>query len=301
MRMPHAEPRKPPLTSAKGLRYLVKNWKLSLCAAGMALLVCAGVSAYLWHERAAARKLLLPHSAPAAEPLHVPQTTDFENTFKITKKRNLPAWFWQTAAGREQVASALHSKDEMSKSGAIFVKAFSKQFRQQQANSLIKGAALQEQGNFDAAIAVYDDLIRRFGDDESPTVHEQIASALHGKGKMQTISVLFAQANVLQEQGKMIDAIAIYDDIVSRSNGGDNSIIMRKSVAKALLNKGVVLWKQNRLSDVAIVYGDLVRRFGDDENATVREYADQARRLAARFGFSLPASTGVSRRKSSVD
>ncbi|MDR0701054.1 MAG: hypothetical protein LBF61_01365 [Azoarcus sp.] len=50
--------------------------------------------------------------------------------------------------------------------------------RAQTARTLFdKGRSLEQQGQADAAIAVYDDIERYFGQDNSPAVREQIARA----------------------------------------------------------------------------------------------------------------------------
>ncbi|MDR2690376.1 MAG: tetratricopeptide repeat protein, partial [Azoarcus sp.] len=64
-----------------------------------------------------------------------------------------------------------------------------------------KGMALEKQGQPDAAIAVYDEIDRRFDEDESPAVRQWVAKALVNKGR------------VLEEQGKFDAALAVVDGI----------------------------------------------------------------------------------------
>ncbi len=73
----------------------------------------------------------------------------------------------------------------------------------------------------DAKIAVYDDVVARFGDDPTPAVRTQVAEALFNKA----VTLTDADAK-----------IAVYDDVVARF-GDDPTPAVRAQVAKALVNK----------------------------------------------------------------
>jgi hypothetical protein len=71
------------------------------------------------------------------------------------------------------------------------------------------------------AIAVYDEIDRRFGQDDTYGVREEIARALLDKG-----------LTLLERQGKSVEAIAVYDEIV-RHFGKDDTPSVRKLVTFA--------------------------------------------------------------------
>jgi len=124
-----------------------------------------------------------------------------------------------------------------------------------------KGAALALQGKVSDAIAAYDEVVLRFGDDDSPGVRKQVARALRKKG----------DALELHED-EPCDAIAAYDEVVRRF-GDDDSPGVRKQVAKALLDKG---FASNKCSTIIEVCDEVVRRFGDDDSPGVREKVAEA-------------------------
>jgi len=126
-----------------------------------------------------------------------------------------------------------------------------------------KGVTLWQQGNAGEAIAVYDEIERRFGRDTAPGVREQVAKALFNKGV------------TLRQQKKTEEAIAVYDDIVRRF-GKNTSPGVRKQVAKALNNKGFALLQQGKVEEAVAVYDAVERRFGKDASPDVREQVARA-------------------------
>ncbi|MFD2232226.1 tetratricopeptide repeat protein [Phaeospirillum tilakii] len=122
----------------------------------------------------------------------------------------------------------------------------------------IKGFALEKLGRTDEAIAVYDDLLTRFGDEPDTKIRQTVANALFNKGV------------ALGQRGQSEAAIAVYDDLLARfGNGPDMEI--RQLVAKAFFNKGVRLGQRGQ-SEVAIaVYDDLLTRFGDEPDTEIRQ------------------------------
>lgn len=71
-----------------------------------------------------------------------------------------------------------------------------------------KGMALSRQGNEAGAVAVYEELIGRYGARDVPGVQEHVASALINK------------ALFLSQQGNATGAIAVYDELVMRYGAG---------------------------------------------------------------------------------
>ena len=126
-----------------------------------------------------------------------------------------------------------------------------------------KGVVLQRLNQPRAAVAAWDDLAARFGDEPvpPPALVELVARALVMKGG------LLAQGNQLQ------DALADFDAVVRRF-GGDPAPVLLDQVATALCNKGVVLQRLNLVKEALDVWGEVARRFlASDRPAVVEQVA----------------------------
>ena len=73
-------------------------------------------------------------------------------------------------------------------------------------------------------------------------------------------SALFNKGVVLAQLGRWEEAIAVYDDLVSRT-GGSREIGLRESAVRALFNKGASLSGHQRFEEAISVYDELVGRF----------------------------------------
>ena len=122
-----------------------------------------------------------------------------------------------------------------------------------------KGAVLQRLNQPRAAVAAWDDLAARFGDEPAPpALVEPVARALVMKGE------LLAEGNQLQ------DALAVLDEVVRRFGGSPTPVLL-DWVAMALGNKGVVLLRLNRAKDVLDVCEEVERRFSASDRPVVVE------------------------------
>ncbi len=93
---------------------------------------------------------------------------------------------------------------------------------EQTARALVnKGAALGDAEKLDDAIAANDEVVRRFGDAEEPTLRKQVAMAIFNKGVD------------LGKAKKLEDAIAAYDEVVRRFGDAEEPAL-REQVALAL-------------------------------------------------------------------
>jgi len=90
-----------------------------------------------------------------------------------------------------------------------------------------KSVNLRKQGKVEEALAVYDEIIERFGDDDCSydfsSVHSRVVGALFNKGV------------ALRQQGKAGEALAVFDEVV-RHFGHDDSLRGTVAIAKAFLN-----------------------------------------------------------------
>ncbi|MGY8660836.1 tetratricopeptide repeat protein [Bradyrhizobium sp. UFLA05-109] len=120
---------------------------------------------------------------------------------------------------------------------------------------------------FNEAIAVCDDLVRRFGTATEPALRKEVAEALVYKG------------NALGLLDRNDEEIVAYDDVVRRF-GAASEPGLREQVAEALRWKAMTLASPGRgseaFNEALTVYDDLVRRFGTASEARLREEAARA-------------------------
>ena len=110
-------------------------------------------------------------------------------------------------------------------------------------------------------LAVYDDLLARFGSATELPLREQVAKGLVNKGFR------------LGALGRIEDAIAVYDDLLARF-GSATELPLREQVAHGLFNKGVRLGALGRIEDQIDALEDLLARFGfTEEPATAQVVA----------------------------
>ena len=112
--------------------------------------------------------------------------------------------------------------------------------------------ALGEQDQAENELAVYDEMVRHFGESETPAVLEWATIALVKKGL------------VLDELNRTADALAAYDEVVRRF-GENETVTILEWIGTALVMKGIVLQRLNRAADALAAYDEVVRRFGKDE------------------------------------
>ena len=116
----------------------------------------------------------------------------------------------------------------------------------------IKAYAHSELGNSEKAVAVYDEVIERFGNHSALNVQSTIVKALMNKGYQQGLL------------GEAEAEIEIYGEIVERF-GDSDATELQEQAAKALFNKAVT---RGQLGDVEAeleTYGEVVERFGDSD------------------------------------
>ncbi len=112
-----------------------------------------------------------------------------------------------------------------------------------------KALALAESGRLQDAVAVWDDVIRRFGESDAPADREQVPLALVNKGK------------ALGGLGRADEALAVLDDVVQRF-GPDHGEGHPLAVATALAGKGGMFSNMNRHTDALAAWNEVTRRFG---------------------------------------
>ena len=125
-------------------------------------------------------------------------------------------------------------------------------------NLLARGRTLWKRERPEEALAAFDDLVQRFGENEALAVLETVAEALVDKG------VMLAGLNRLEE------ALATCDE-VERRYGESQAATLLQAVARALFNKGVALDGLNRPEEALVAYGEVVERYGASEASGLLE------------------------------
>jgi tetratricopeptide (TPR) repeat protein len=119
-------------------------------------------------------------------------------------------------------------------------------------------------GDTIAAVAVYDDIVKRFGRENDPNIRNIVGATLLKKSE--------ALRLVGDDQG----TIAVYGEIVERF-GNDNVQISRVLVATALFRKGLALGKLEGASPAATgAFDEVIRRFANDTHPNMRKIVGQA-------------------------
>ncbi len=129
------------------------------------------------------------------------------------------------------------------------------------ANALTnKGLILDVLQRREEAIAVYDEVVKRYGEAPEEALREQVATALLNK------SITLGQ---LQRRD---EAIAVCDEVVKRY-GEAPEAALRGHVAMAMLAKSIALDELQRRDEAIAICDEIVKRYGDASDATPREQA----------------------------
>jgi tetratricopeptide (TPR) repeat protein len=155
-----------------------------------------------------------------------------------------------------------------------------------------------------AAIAHYDGVVRRFGDD--PAFADGVAEALVNKGidlaeAQGPAAAMAVYEDVVRRFGDALAptlhehvvrallnkgvavadvegpaaALAIFDEVIRRCGDGD-APGPREILARALVNRGLMVALVDGAAAAAAVYDDVIARFGDDLAAPIREQVANA-------------------------
>ena len=115
-----------------------------------------------------------------------------------------------------------------------------------------KARALEEAGRSEEAVSAWDEVLERFGSNDSDASRRAVVPALLGKG------------TALVNARRFDDALATWDDFVRRfAVAQDESL--RGGVAMALVGKGVVLLALDRPGEALGACDEALRRLGRDD------------------------------------
>ncbi len=128
--------------------------------------------------------------------------------------------------------------------------------------------ALVQLNRTEEAVAVYDDVIKRFGDSKESALQDQVAKALVSKG--------FA----LGRLGRSEEEIAVYNNVIKRF-GDSKELALQEGVAMALVNKGASLGQLNRSEEAIAAADEVIKRYGDSTEPELQGVVGRARKLKA--------------------
>jgi len=170
------------------------------------------------------------------------------------------------AGVRRRVVQALYSKgDLLGKRG------------NGESSGLDQSLGVQPGGDLLAAVAVYDDIVRRFGNDSDPGIRNAVGRTLLKKSES------------LRLAGDARGAVTAYDELIQHFDR-DNSRNAHVLVATALFRKGLALGGLNDRTGANAAFDEIIRRYaGSNEPEEVRKIIAQS--TAARQRLTAEASS----------
>ena len=119
-------------------------------------------------------------------------------------------------------------------------------------------AALNIRNRAEDTVEACDEVVRRFGESETPAVLVWVAKALVKKGA------------VLGALNRPQDALEVCNEVVRRFGESETPVLLEQ-VAIALGNRGAAFGALNRPQDALEAYDEVVRRFGESETPALLE------------------------------
>lgn len=172
------------------------------------------------------------------------------------------------------------------------------------------------------AVALYDEVIERFGHSEDVSLLLEVSMAMLDKARVYSMFDFSAEALVICDAiiarfgggedkyifhrtkvseailqkgrvlhsafGRSEDAIALYDELIEHSDGRWNL----RNVFCALFNKGLILIELERLDEASAAYSDLITRFNELRNRHKNFRNDELKKI---YEKAVEISSSVSR------
>jgi len=126
-----------------------------------------------------------------------------------------------------------------------------------------KAALLGKLNRLEEEIALYDEVVNRFGREDGSALPVQVALAMYNKG------VTLGKLKRHEEE------IAIYDEVVNLFGQRGESVFLER-VAIAMVNKSLILAQLNRHEEAISVCDAVVERFGKQEESAILEQVARA-------------------------
>jgi tetratricopeptide (TPR) repeat protein len=146
-----------------------------------------------------------------------------------------------------------------------------------------KTVALSRCGQYEEAIAIWDDIAARFESSSEPAAPKTVALALRWKAHLQAALAvaLSRKARTLWDLGRIEEAIVIYEAVANRFGAAAETPLIHQA-AVAIFDKAWMLKRAGRIDEAAAAYRDLIARFGaiDDGDLKCPAYRDLIARLS---------------------
>src|SRR5260370_12144880 len=127
-----------------------------------------------------------------------------------------------------------------------------------------KGVLKKELGEIDAALAVFEDVIRKWEHTTEPSLRRYVVLALHSKG-----NILCSLAGTSYDKDKFNDGIRCFVQIIEQFSD-DNDLMVRVRVARSL-DYLAQAYQGNGDTDKAwVMLGEIIRRLGAAEDSELR-------------------------------
>lgn len=126
-----------------------------------------------------------------------------------------------------------------------------------------KGVTLSQLERSNEVIAVYDELLSRFGDTSEPELQELVAKALLNKGA------------AVSQLNHFVEEIDVYNELISQF--GDTEVpALKEPVACAFLNKGISLSQLDKDDKAIAAYDELLKRFSETKVVPLQKFVVDA-------------------------
>lgn len=130
-----------------------------------------------------------------------------------------------------------------------------------------KGVLKKELGEIDAALAAFEDVIRKWEHMTEPSLRRYVVLALHSKG-----NILCSLAGASYDQNKFNDGIRCFVQIIERFSD-DDDLMVRVRVARSLDYLAQAYQGNGETDKAWVMLGEIIRRFGAAEESELRSVA----------------------------
>lgn len=128
----------------------------------------------------------------------------------------------------------------------------------------IKGRALLELDQSEGAINTWDEVVQRFGLRGEPEVQAAVSQSLLG------------QSNALTELGRLVEAIAVLDEVMRRNSADTTTASTKTIIASALVKKAALLIRSERSDEALTVWEEVIERFSQEDDPVLRDNVEFA-------------------------
>ena len=183
------------------------------------------------------------------------------NIYYLLRRRRGPD---RLVAALIHFMEACYSPSELKEAGARMIREMDRLDEETQA---IQRVALVRLIDLPAVAGYRDELLA--------SLPEDLGETIEWRKEYSAARTLLRRASTLGEQGRLEDALAVYDEIV-RVFGRSDAPVVLDIVPVALFEKGITLRKLDRPQDALAAWDEVALRFGASDTLVVRETVARA-------------------------